>query len=114
MRIANIPFHALSMQEKETFKERCELMSTMGDLLRQTARQREQETLEREQCISLFFFKFNLFNFYIPVIIFLFFEEANVDFWCCIYLTGSSETETEGFSSSIIHSYQPHLPEQYR
>ncbi|XP_075901578.1 ankyrin repeat and MYND domain-containing protein 1-like isoform X2 [Nelusetta ayraudi] len=75
MRIANIPFHALSMQEKETFKERCELMSTMGDLLRQTARQREQENLEREQC---------------------------------------SETETEGFFSSIIHSYQPHLPEQYR
>lgn len=49
MRIANMPFHALSTQEKETFKERCELMSTMGDLLRQTARQREQDHLEREQ-----------------------------------------------------------------
>lgn len=57
---------------------------------------------------------FNLFNFYILVIMFLFFEYANVDFWCYIYLTGSSGTETEGFFSSIMHSYQPHLPEQYR
>lgn len=78
MRIANIPFHALSMQEKETFKERCELMSTMGDLLRQTARQREQENLEREQCISIFLFFFYFFNVYILVIMFLFFEYANV------------------------------------
>lgn len=50
-RIANMPFHALSAQEKETFKERCELMSAMGDLLRQAHRQREQE----QQSISLFF-----------------------------------------------------------
>lgn len=65
MRIANIPFHALSMQEKETFKERCELMSTMGDLLRQTAKQREQENLEREQCISIFIFILFTFSMFI-------------------------------------------------
>ncbi|KAM8874305.1 ankyrin repeat and MYND domain-containing protein 1 [Spinachia spinachia] len=45
-RIANTPFHTLEPQERETFKERRQLLSTMGDLLRQVAGQRE-----RKQCI---------------------------------------------------------------
>lgn len=50
-RIAKTPFHALNMRERETFKERSELLSIMGDLLRQTAVQREQENSERRpQC----------------------------------------------------------------
>ncbi|XP_031138193.1 ankyrin repeat and MYND domain-containing protein 1 isoform X2 [Sander lucioperca] len=40
-RIANTPFHALNMRERETFKARRQLLSMMGDLLRQTASQRE-------------------------------------------------------------------------
>ncbi|KAF3835426.1 hypothetical protein F7725_027984 [Dissostichus mawsoni] len=43
LRIANTPFHALSMRERETFKARRQLLSMMGDLLRQTAAQREIE-----------------------------------------------------------------------
>ncbi|XP_032381753.1 ankyrin repeat and MYND domain-containing protein 1 isoform X2 [Etheostoma spectabile] len=46
-RIANTPFHALNMRERETFKARRQLLSMMGDLLRETACQREN--LEREQ-----------------------------------------------------------------
>ncbi|XP_051232059.1 ankyrin repeat and MYND domain-containing protein 1 isoform X1 [Dicentrarchus labrax] len=42
-RIANTPFHALNMRERETFKARRQLLSMMGDLLRQTVAQREQE-----------------------------------------------------------------------
>ncbi|XP_033937332.1 ankyrin repeat and MYND domain-containing protein 1 isoform X4 [Pseudochaenichthys georgianus] len=41
--IANTPFHTLSMRERETFKARRQLLSMMGDLLRQTAAQREIE-----------------------------------------------------------------------
>nr|XP_040039981.1 ankyrin repeat and MYND domain-containing protein 1 [Gasterosteus aculeatus aculeatus] len=52
-RIANTPFHALKPRERETFKERRQLLSTMGDLLRHVAGQREREHLEREQCHSL-------------------------------------------------------------
>ncbi|XP_044218554.1 ankyrin repeat and MYND domain-containing protein 1 isoform X1 [Thunnus albacares] len=48
-RIANTPFHALNMREREIFKERRQLLSLMGDLLRQTVGQREREQLEREQ-----------------------------------------------------------------
>ncbi|XP_075901698.1 ankyrin repeat and MYND domain-containing protein 1-like [Nelusetta ayraudi] len=47
LRIAKTPFHALNMRERETFKERSQLLSIMGNLLRQTAVQREQENLER-------------------------------------------------------------------
>ncbi|KAL3047085.1 hypothetical protein OYC64_021333 [Pagothenia borchgrevinki] len=43
LRIDNTPFHALSMRERETFKARRQLLSMMGDLLRQTAAQREIE-----------------------------------------------------------------------
>ncbi|XP_035509475.1 ankyrin repeat and MYND domain-containing protein 1 [Morone saxatilis] len=46
-RIANTPFHALNMRERETFKARRQLLSMMGDLLRQTVAQREQEGTER-------------------------------------------------------------------
>ncbi|XP_042338116.1 ankyrin repeat and MYND domain-containing protein 1 isoform X2 [Plectropomus leopardus] len=52
LRIANTPFHALNMRERETFKTRRQLLSMMGDLLRQTARQRERENLERDQNIT--------------------------------------------------------------
>ncbi|KAK5906894.1 hypothetical protein CesoFtcFv8_004799 [Champsocephalus esox] len=41
--IANTPFHTLSMRERETFKAQRQLLSMMGDLLRQTAAQREIE-----------------------------------------------------------------------
>lgn len=53
LRIAKTPFHALNMRERETFKERSELLSIMGDLLRQTAVQRDQENSERQQQCTL-------------------------------------------------------------
>lgn len=53
LHIAKTPFHALNMRERETFKERSELLSIMGDLLRQTAVQREQETSERRRQCTL-------------------------------------------------------------
>ncbi|XP_008297651.1 ankyrin repeat and MYND domain-containing protein 1-like isoform X2 [Stegastes partitus] len=46
LRIAKTPFHVLSKREREIFKA---LLSKMGDLLRQTAGQRERQNLEREQ-----------------------------------------------------------------
>ncbi|XP_034736902.1 ankyrin repeat and MYND domain-containing protein 1 isoform X2 [Etheostoma cragini] len=45
-RIANTPFHALNMRERETFKARRQLLSMMGDQMRETASQRQN--LERE------------------------------------------------------------------
>ncbi|XP_029905656.1 ankyrin repeat and MYND domain-containing protein 1 isoform X2 [Myripristis murdjan] len=48
-RIANTPFHALSMREREIFNARRRLLSMMGDLLRQAAVQRERERLEKQQ-----------------------------------------------------------------
>lgn len=51
LRIAKTPFHALNLRERETFKERRNLLSIMGNLLRETAVQREQENMERaRQC----------------------------------------------------------------
>lgn len=50
VRIAKTPFHALNMRERETFKERSELLSMMGDLLRQTAAQREESSERQRQC----------------------------------------------------------------
>ncbi|XP_054645847.1 ankyrin repeat and MYND domain-containing protein 1-like isoform X2 [Dunckerocampus dactyliophorus] len=44
LRIASTPFHALNMEERETFKARRNFLSMMGDLLRQTAVQREKES----------------------------------------------------------------------
>ncbi|XP_054458909.1 ankyrin repeat and MYND domain-containing protein 1 [Anoplopoma fimbria] len=49
LRIANTPFHALNNLERETFKARRQLLSMMGDLLRQIAGQRIKEDLENEQ-----------------------------------------------------------------
>ncbi|XP_044056560.1 ankyrin repeat and MYND domain-containing protein 1 isoform X2 [Siniperca chuatsi] len=51
--IANTPFHALNMRERETFKARRQLLSMMGDLLRHTADQRERENLEREHHLTM-------------------------------------------------------------
>ncbi|KAK9519844.1 hypothetical protein VZT92_022547 [Zoarces viviparus] len=53
LRIAITPFHALNMQERETFKARHQLLSMMGDMLRQLAGQREKENFEREQRLTL-------------------------------------------------------------
>ncbi|KAM6938376.1 ankyrin repeat and MYND domain-containing protein 1 [Lycodopsis pacificus] len=53
LRIAITPFQALNMRERETFKARHQLLSMMGDMLRQLAGQREKENLEREQCLTL-------------------------------------------------------------
>ncbi|XP_059197333.1 ankyrin repeat and MYND domain-containing protein 1 isoform X2 [Centropristis striata] len=52
-RIANTPFHALNMRERETFKARHQLLSMMGDLLRQAAGQRQEDNLEREEHLQL-------------------------------------------------------------
>ncbi|KAI3368518.1 hypothetical protein L3Q82_025526, partial [Scortum barcoo] len=52
-RIANTAFHTLNMRERETFKARHQLLSRMGDLLRQTASQRGREDLAREQHLTL-------------------------------------------------------------
>ncbi|XP_070688383.1 ankyrin repeat and MYND domain-containing protein 1 [Pempheris klunzingeri] len=52
VRVANTPFHALNMHERETFKARRQLLSMMGDLLRRTAG-RERENLESEQQLTL-------------------------------------------------------------
>ncbi|XP_068581152.1 ankyrin repeat and MYND domain-containing protein 1-like isoform X2 [Cebidichthys violaceus] len=53
LRIACTPFHALNMRERETFKARHQLLSMMGDMLRQLAGQREKENVEREQRLTL-------------------------------------------------------------
>ncbi|XP_061884567.1 ankyrin repeat and MYND domain-containing protein 1-like isoform X2 [Entelurus aequoreus] len=42
VRIADTPFHALNVEERETFQARCKLLSRMGDLLRQAAVQKER------------------------------------------------------------------------
>ncbi|XP_076010521.1 ankyrin repeat and MYND domain-containing protein 1-like [Genypterus blacodes] len=43
IRIAKTPFHALTMQERETLKERKLLLSMMGDLMRQAVASMESE-----------------------------------------------------------------------
>uniref|UniRef100_A0A8C2WTP8 MYND-type domain-containing protein n=1 Tax=Cyclopterus lumpus TaxID=8103 RepID=A0A8C2WTP8_CYCLU len=50
--IAKTPFHVLNMRERETYTARRELLSLMGDLLRQIAGQREKEHLLREQRLT--------------------------------------------------------------
>ncbi|XP_057697572.1 ankyrin repeat and MYND domain-containing protein 1-like [Corythoichthys intestinalis] len=50
--IAKIPFHRLSMEERETFKARRNLLTLMGDLLRCKAVKREKEILESEAASS--------------------------------------------------------------
>ncbi|XP_077390087.1 ankyrin repeat and MYND domain-containing protein 1-like isoform X2 [Festucalex cinctus] len=47
-RIANTPFNALNLEERETFTARRHLLGLMGDLLRNEAIQRENEYLEWE------------------------------------------------------------------
>ncbi|XP_071403051.1 ankyrin repeat and MYND domain-containing protein 1 [Centroberyx affinis] len=53
LRIANTPFHALNMRERETFNARRQLLSMMGDLQRQAAVHMERERLERDQRLRL-------------------------------------------------------------
>lgn len=48
-RIATTPYHALNMQEREILKERHQLLRSMGDLLRQSALQREKERQLRSE-----------------------------------------------------------------
>ncbi|XP_008292890.1 ankyrin repeat and MYND domain-containing protein 1 [Stegastes partitus] len=45
LHIAKTPFHILSKREREIFKARRQLLSKMGELLRQTAGQRERQNL---------------------------------------------------------------------
>ncbi|XP_060934145.1 ankyrin repeat and MYND domain-containing protein 1 [Limanda limanda] len=52
-RIAHTPYLTLTHRERETFNKRHQLLSMMGNLLRQTAVQREKEALEREQQLRL-------------------------------------------------------------
>ncbi|KAF7660952.1 hypothetical protein LDENG_00272190 [Lucifuga dentata] len=51
-RIANTPYHALNMRERETFRARKHLLCLMGDLLRQTAVRMEREKRIRLQSTS--------------------------------------------------------------
>ncbi|KAK5601397.1 hypothetical protein CRENBAI_000334 [Crenichthys baileyi] len=53
LRIADTPFHALSLREREIFKARRHLLGVMSDLLRQTAGQTEMTNVERERHLSL-------------------------------------------------------------
>lgn len=57
--IANTPFHGLKMREREILKARRQLLTMMGDLLREAAGQRERENSEREQQCSCLFLKTN-------------------------------------------------------
>uniref|UniRef100_A0A8C6V3J1 Ankyrin repeat and MYND domain containing 1 n=1 Tax=Neogobius melanostomus TaxID=47308 RepID=A0A8C6V3J1_9GOBI len=43
IRISTTPYHALTIQERETYKERQQLLKTMAKILRQTALQQEKE-----------------------------------------------------------------------
>nr|XP_057929570.1 ankyrin repeat and MYND domain-containing protein 1-like isoform X1 [Doryrhamphus excisus] len=56
--IAHTPYHALSMEEREVFKIRRQLLSMMANLLRRAAAQREREQLEMEECLRSPSFKF--------------------------------------------------------
>ncbi|XP_067369143.1 ankyrin repeat and MYND domain-containing protein 1 [Channa argus] len=53
LRIAHTPFHALNLREREVFKTRRQLLKGLGDLLRQTAAQREKTYLEGEKDLKL-------------------------------------------------------------
>ncbi|XP_070816972.1 ankyrin repeat and MYND domain-containing protein 1 [Chaetodon trifascialis] len=50
--IANTPYHALNIRDREIFKARRQLLRMMGDLQRRAAGQRERENLERAQLSS--------------------------------------------------------------
>uniref|UniRef100_A0A672I5S7 MYND-type domain-containing protein n=1 Tax=Salarias fasciatus TaxID=181472 RepID=A0A672I5S7_SALFA len=52
VRIANTPFHALNVREMETYKARRQLLTMMGEFVKNAAAQKEKENLEREQRIS--------------------------------------------------------------
>ncbi|XP_062251551.1 ankyrin repeat and MYND domain-containing protein 1 isoform X1 [Platichthys flesus] len=52
-RIAHTPYLALTHRERETFTKRHQILSMMGNLLREAAVQREKEALEREQQLTL-------------------------------------------------------------
>ncbi|XP_054645530.1 ankyrin repeat and MYND domain-containing protein 1-like isoform X2 [Dunckerocampus dactyliophorus] len=56
--IASTPYHALSMEEREVFQIRRQLLSMMGNLLRKAAAQKEREQLEMEECLRSPSFKF--------------------------------------------------------
>ncbi|MEQ2305979.1 hypothetical protein AMECASPLE_003398 [Ameca splendens] len=53
LRIADTPFHALNLREREIFQARRQLLGVMSDLLRQTAGQTEMRNVERERHLSL-------------------------------------------------------------
>ncbi|KAM4629235.1 ankyrin repeat and MYND domain-containing protein 1 [Polymixia lowei] len=53
LRVAQTPYHTLSMRERKVFNARRQLLSLMGDLLRQAAVRTERERLEREQCLEV-------------------------------------------------------------
>ncbi|MEQ2236732.1 hypothetical protein ILYODFUR_015744 [Ilyodon furcidens] len=53
LRIADTPFHALNLREREIFQARRQLLGVMSDLLRQTAGQMEMRNVERERHLSL-------------------------------------------------------------
>ncbi|XP_008332883.1 ankyrin repeat and MYND domain-containing protein 1 isoform X2 [Cynoglossus semilaevis] len=52
-RIANTPFHTLSAEERESFVRRRQLLSLMGDLLRQAAHKKDMEEREKEEELKL-------------------------------------------------------------
>ncbi|XP_029938420.1 ankyrin repeat and MYND domain-containing protein 1 [Salarias fasciatus] len=53
VRIANTPFHALNVREMETYKARRQLLTMMGEFVKNAAAQKEKENLERERILKL-------------------------------------------------------------
>uniref|UniRef100_A0A3B4ALG1 MYND-type domain-containing protein n=1 Tax=Periophthalmus magnuspinnatus TaxID=409849 RepID=A0A3B4ALG1_9GOBI len=51
-RIATTPYHALSIQEREICKERQQLLRMMGNVLRQTALQRERKRQHSQKSVN--------------------------------------------------------------
>uniref|UniRef100_A0A4W5KBB9 MYND-type domain-containing protein n=1 Tax=Hucho hucho TaxID=62062 RepID=A0A4W5KBB9_9TELE len=52
-RIAHTPYHALNQREREAYNARRQILSVMGDLLRQAVIRMERQRVEREQGLGI-------------------------------------------------------------